>query len=486
MSGSEDDWMLPGSDDDEYVGMSTSTSKRPKRKTVAKASYVDLAWDEEDTPPKRAKITQEQPQKEKEQDEQLIASAQPALPPYDPFANPIDFSCDGDDVTLIGDLAEAERTTTMINTLKRQNRDFLRLYNPKAELEAHKIRPEHFYCILNGPPGSGKSTALIQLVHDLSDGFDNILLITTAMNTIERLRGHIPPQSSILVVDDDEDIDEEEIQRELEQDGISQIRMTWTQTEEYLHGLLQKLRKRADRANKSNGKIKPFRTLLIFDDIAFDSTQANCKSMLKLGSNFRHHDVGVINVTQIINQISPKIRAIATHVMTFFVSGEDRQKSLRKDYFTCVPAKSFTKLLRKASMPPPYDPQQRSCLVIDLLAERQGATYMECCYYFRPNNDIPKYTWTFGRPWLQRVAHAVRLTPARLQRKKELEAQKQQEEARAAEAAERAAREEKEKAMRVQSEAKVLKTVEKRLQKEVALEHELPSIVGEVLKSTLG
>ena len=405
---------------------------------------------------------------------------------------PAAVACGADAITLIDELPDSDEAKEhLVRKLKHENRDFFRRFLPQEQLNMH-----HFFGIINGSPGSGKSTLLIHLLWALKDMVEDVMVMTTSDNTIERLRGRVQPLNLIKVREEQlgafADSDSDDSSDDGEQMEAPVRTMSWGEAEKHIANVLRKNKKRNTRRERlwrkrgSHGTFAPRFTPIVLDDMASDVTKLKSKMFMFLYANYRHSFCPPIIVTQFLSQAPKEMTGAATHFFTYNIVEDASREKLFKTCFTDVPKKKlFYDILNKTTAcPTPEDnPEQRSCLVKNVTWQRAGKPWKECIFYIHPNDELTRQEWRVGHDIMHAAGQMVMITPQqRRSRALADKARRQveaQEVAAAAQRAEEAARVEKERARQ----ASALRRVEGQLARNPALEDELPSIVDQALSS---
>jgi len=471
-----------GSDSDDDDNEAFRASPTPNRKTTARRARR--------APAKLRHISA--------QSEDGEPVALPGLPAKRPHveAPPCATGVDDDDVTLVDDVPSEDRTR-LVERLKKNRQAYLREWQPETD-----IIPEHGFVVINGTPGSGKSTALFHVLYAMRNKVNDVILVTGSETTAIRAAGHIPSINIILIVDESAgDIDFGEELREImgvdasaedddddEDETGSFRRMTWPKAEEYLKrtmGLGKLHTASRMKAAKKNPRKKPLVTLIAFDDVAYKKENLNTPFMKSFYSMYRQVGALPVMVTQFLKQAPDEMVAAATHILTYNLSDDKDKEKVFKKAFGCVGKKAkFIKLLSQATARPPWDPEQRSCLVINSTEERKGAGYMECCYYFRPNDCVTKeYEWRACHPAIWAAAKAITLTKEKRRIKEEEERRQRELEHKRREVLEREAQQQRDVERRRAEQEKRIRNIEVQLERDPVLEAELPSVVDEALST---
>lgn len=164
---------------------------------------------------------------------------------------------------------------------------------PLVQVEDCYIEPPHpnllsppFSLLMNGKPGSGKSTTLLNLLQFYQGYFDNIYIWSPTIYLDE----------SWKTVMENEMIDN------LKEDNIFK---------RYREKDLKNIMKQLKNINKQRKQNEKARTLFIFDDIINELPRRTLDTFNKLLFNHRHYGISHITLSQKYKSFPPKMRTSA-------------------------------------------------------------------------------------------------------------------------------------------------------------------------------
>ena len=251
-----------------------------------------------------------------------------------------------------------------------------------------------FILLLDGRPGSGKTTILVQIVHKLAHKVDGAMLLTKSIKCIQSFKKHLPATSYINVVD------RVDVRHPLPN------QMTWEDAQTYMDNvLLPAIQGRYNRYVEEGRE--PKRWLLILDDLAFDKANLQCPFMMALYSNFRQIGVIPIIISQEIMQMPKIARTACTTLVIFKILGDDNMIAVRKAYFDMLDKKTFSKLMATATNAPTVgsivhgevvQPKTliKGCLVIDRNAIASSDSYLDYLSYMYTDATVEHKDWLVG------------------------------------------------------------------------------------------
>lgn len=164
---------------------------------------------------------------------------------------------------------------------------------PLVKVEDCYIPPPHenllappFSLLMNGKPGSGKSTTLLNLLNFYKGYFDNIFIWSPTI--------YLDESWKIAIKD--------KMIPGLKKENIFR---SFKETE------LKNIMKQIKRVNKQKKQMDKVRTLFIFDDIINELPRKTITSFNKLLFNHRHYMISHITLSQKYKSFPPKMRTSA-------------------------------------------------------------------------------------------------------------------------------------------------------------------------------